>query len=289
MAASCVPRLSVRCSRFLSMSAASRLSNAELLQKRSKLFDQEKARQQALVPRIEKIEVRHVGVPEPGAVLIMNKGLSTPYNCAMHISNWCVRRSILALVDGEIWDMYKPLEKSCDIQFLTFTDENPEDVNQENFQSLTREAHQLIHKDLAFESLEVSPRVAAEIFEENKHKLTAIEEQTSCHPRKLVKLYRCGDFVDVSPGPHIPRTAVCSQYEITAAHLLGTSQPGLRRRFQGISLPLHLKTLFSVWGRLRQRSQKLVMADRNPTESKNQITECKEIGQTEQERSPGLL
>ncbi|XP_051870673.1 39S ribosomal protein L39, mitochondrial [Pristis pectinata] len=346
MGAGCVPPIWARCGRFLSTSAASRLSSTELLQKRSKLFDQEKARQQALVPRIEKIEVKHVGRPEPGAVFIMNKGLSTPYNCAMHISNWCVRRSILALVDGEVWDMYKPLDKSCDIQFLTFTDENPEVVNQaywrscammmgyvletafkdeyavelirapevaviagafcydvildsrlddwkpseENLRSLTQEAHRLIHNDLPFESLEVSPNVAAEIFKENKHKLVAIEEQASLHPKKLVKLYRCGDFVDVSDGPHISRTGVCSQYEITAAHNLSTSRPGLERRFQGISLPLQLKTLFSVWGRLRQRSQKLVTEDRNRTDNKSQAIVCEEIGEreVEQERSPGL-
>ncbi|XP_062906359.1 39S ribosomal protein L39, mitochondrial [Mobula hypostoma] len=342
-----VRRIWARCGRLLSTSAASRLSNAELLQKRSKLFDQEKARQQTLLPRIEKIEVKHVGRPEPGAVFIMNKGLSTPYNCAMHISNWCVKRSILALVDGEVWDMYRPLEKSCDIQFLTFTDENPEAVNQaywrscammmgyvletafkdeyavelirapeipviagafcydvildsrlddwtpsqENLQSLTQEAHRLIHKNLPFELLEVPPKVAREIFEDNKHKLAVIEERASRHPRKLVKLYRCGDFVDVSDGPHISRTGICSQYEITAAHNLDTSQSGLERRFQGLSLPLHLKTFYSVWGRLRQRSQKLVTADRNQTDNRSQATAFEEIGrrETQQERASSLL
>ncbi|XP_067897360.1 39S ribosomal protein L39, mitochondrial [Heterodontus francisci] len=323
MAAHCVRRVLGPCDRFLSTSAHLRLASTELLQKRSELFDQEKARQRVLVPRIEKIEVKHVGMPDPGTVFIMNKGLSTPYNCAMHMSEWFVRRSILALVDGEIWDMYKPLNKSCDIQFLTFKDENPEEVNKaywrscammmgyvletafkdeynvelirapevpvisgafcydvvldgrlddwtpsvENLHSLTKEAHRLIHKDLPFESLEVAPKVAVEMFQENKCKLAAIEEQAALHPNKLVKLYRCGDFVDVSDGPHISRTSVCSQYEITAAHNLNTTQSGLVRRFQGISLPLHLKTLFSVWDRLRQRSQKLITDDKGHAET----------------------
>uniref|UniRef100_UPI00398EAFD6 large ribosomal subunit protein mL39 n=1 Tax=Pristiophorus japonicus TaxID=55135 RepID=UPI00398EAFD6 len=311
------------CGRFLSTSADSCLASTELLQKRSELFDEEKARQRTLVPRIEKIEVKNIGKPTSGAVFIMNKDLSTPYNCAKHISEWCVRRSILALVDGEIWDMYKPFNKSCDIQFLTFKDEDPEEVNKaywrscammmgyiletvfkdeysvelvrapevpvisgafcydvvldgrlddwtpsvENLHSLTKEAHRLIHKDLPFESLEVAPKVAVEMFQENKHKLAAIEEHASLHPNKLVKLYRCGEFVDVSNGPHISRTSVCSQYEITAAHNLNTTQSGLVRRFQGISLPLHLKTLYSVWGRLRQRSQKLVTEHKGHAET----------------------
>lgn len=320
-----VPPLWARCGRFVSTSAVPRVASTQLHQRRSKLFDEEKARQQGLAPRIEKIEVKHVGKPEPGAVFIMNKGLSTPYNCAMHISDWCVRRSILALVDGEVWDMYKPLDKSCEIQFLTFTDENPETVNQaywrscammmgyvletafkdeyavelvrapevpvmtgafcydvildsrldewipsaENLQSLTREAHRLIHRNLPFESLEVGPGVAAEIFKERKHKLATIEEQAALRPRNLVQLYRCGEFVDVSPGPHISRTGVCSQYEITAAHPLTAGPSGLERRFQGISLPVQLKTLYSVWGRLRQRSQKLITVEPSGGE-----TEC---------------
>jgi len=58
------------------------VTNDIVRQKRSELFGQEKARQLALVSRIEKIEVRHVGPPED-CVLLMNKGLSTPFNCAM--------------------------------------------------------------------------------------------------------------------------------------------------------------------------------------------------------------
>ncbi|XP_072441844.1 large ribosomal subunit protein mL39 [Chiloscyllium punctatum] len=318
-----VRRVLAPCARFLSTAADSCLASTELLQKRSQLFDKEKDRQRALIPRIEKIEVKHVGTPDPGTVFIMNKGLSTPYNCAMHMSEWCVKRSILALVDGEVWDMYKPLTKSCDIQFLTFKDENPEEVNKaywrscamimgyvlqtafkeeyivelittpeipvisgafcydvkldgrlddwipsaENLRSLTKQAHVLIHKDLPFELLEVAPKVAMEIFRESKYKLAAIEEQASLNPNKLVKLYRIGDFVDVSNGPHISRTSVCLQYEITAAHNLRTSQSGLVRRFQGISLPIHLKVLFSVWDRLRQRSQKLITKDQGHTET----------------------
>ena len=50
--------------------------------RRNQLFGQEKARQMALVTRVEKIEVQHVGPPE-NCTLLMNKDLSTPFNCAM--------------------------------------------------------------------------------------------------------------------------------------------------------------------------------------------------------------
>lgn len=311
----------VFCRRFASASLASPLSSAEILQMRSELFNKEKSRQQSLYPRIEKIEVKHVGTSDPGALFVMNKGLSTPYNCAMHLSEWYCKRSVLAVVDGETWDMYKPLTKSCEIQFLTFKDANPEEVNQaywrscamllgyvletafkeeyavdlhrivevpviagafcydavldkrldewkpsvENLHSLSKEAHSLIHKDLPFEPLDVDASLALEMFQHCRYKQTAIEKSASQNPNRKVKLYRCGDFVDVSEGPHIPRTSFCFQYEITAAHNLDTNLHGLVRRFQGLSIPIHLQAYHSIWERLRIRSQKLVKEAEQPT------------------------
>lgn len=50
---------------------------------RNELFTKEKERQLSLYPRIEKIEVKYTGKSHPGTVFVMNKALSTPYNCAM--------------------------------------------------------------------------------------------------------------------------------------------------------------------------------------------------------------
>lgn len=50
-------------------------------QMRSELFSLEKRKQEEKVGRIEKIEIRYLGLPND-TTLVMNKGLSTPYNCA---------------------------------------------------------------------------------------------------------------------------------------------------------------------------------------------------------------
>lgn len=65
------------------VSTAPSLSTAEIAQMRNELFTKEKERQLSLYPRIEKIEVKYVGKSHPGTLFIMNKGLSTPYTCAM--------------------------------------------------------------------------------------------------------------------------------------------------------------------------------------------------------------
>ncbi|NXF10926.1 RM39 protein, partial [Smithornis capensis] len=110
----------------------------------------------------------------------------------------------------------------------------------ENFCSLTRGATKLIHQDLPFETLLVEAKVAREMFQHNRYKMEMIERKASQNMEGIVTLHRFGDFVDVTEGPHIPRTSFCFQYEITAAHNLQTDQSELIRRFQGVSLPIHL-------------------------------------------------
>lgn len=56
-------------------------SRSSILGYQNELFDLEKKRQRDAIGRIEKIEVRYLGMPED-TTLVMNKSLSTPYDCA---------------------------------------------------------------------------------------------------------------------------------------------------------------------------------------------------------------
>jgi len=59
----------------------------------------------------------------------MNKGLSTPFNCAMHLQELLMHRSVLALVNGEPYDMHRPLQNDCELEFMHFKDTDPKLVN----------------------------------------------------------------------------------------------------------------------------------------------------------------
>ncbi|XP_026477028.1 39S ribosomal protein L39, mitochondrial-like [Ctenocephalides felis] len=104
------------------------LSSLEAKERRNELFTLEKKRQREDVGRIEKIEVRYLGTPED-VTLVMNKNLSTPFNCAQHLSEVHTQRA-LALIDGHTpWDMHRPLEDTCTLQLLNFTVAEPQMVN----------------------------------------------------------------------------------------------------------------------------------------------------------------
>ena len=56
-------------------------STQEVIEHRNRLFNNEQKRQRENIGRIEKIEVRYLGLPS-NETLFMNKNLSTPFNCA---------------------------------------------------------------------------------------------------------------------------------------------------------------------------------------------------------------
>ncbi|XP_059488265.1 large ribosomal subunit protein mL39 [Neocloeon triangulifer] len=96
--------------------------------KRNGMFNAEQKRQEAKIGRIEKIEVQYKGLPEE-TTLLMNKCLSTPYDCAKHMSETIVGLSALARVNGQLWDMHRPFEGDCELEFLTMKDADPYHAN----------------------------------------------------------------------------------------------------------------------------------------------------------------
>lgn len=126
------------------------LSYEEISRKRNRIFDFEQKKQRENIGRIEKIEVRYLGTPND-ATMVMNKNLSTPYNVAqrkiqrrsrssyvfaellrfiLDISETKCQTTVLALLDNKkLWDMHRPLENSCTVQFLNFRMSEPNDVN----------------------------------------------------------------------------------------------------------------------------------------------------------------
>lgn len=121
--------------RFASAAASLRPLPAEVRSQRNAVFSREQARQRALYPRIEKIEVSMQGPGLDGTLLIMNRGMSTPLSCARHLTEHHVKNSALALVDGEPWPLHQPLTSSCSLTLLTFKDSDPTLINQAYWRS----------------------------------------------------------------------------------------------------------------------------------------------------------
>ncbi|XP_077472661.1 large ribosomal subunit protein mL39 [Stigmatopora argus] len=122
--------------RRLRSTAATAAARVDALSHRNAVFSRELARQRALYPRVEKIEVSMQGPGLDGTLLVMNKGMSTPHSCARHLTEHHVTYSALGLLDGEeAWPLHQPLTRSCSLSLLTFKDHDPTLVNQAYWRS----------------------------------------------------------------------------------------------------------------------------------------------------------
>lgn len=63
------------------------------------LYQEELDRQRAIVARVSKIRVLVDSLPGKGAEMMMNKDISTPYDCARHIHDLVANRSVVAELD----------------------------------------------------------------------------------------------------------------------------------------------------------------------------------------------
>lgn len=103
---------------------------------KSDIFSAEKERQRKLITKINKIEVSVAGPsPKLSAKLMMNKSISTPIDCALHVNESLTKYPALALVNNKPWDMNRPLEEDCELKYLFYTDSDPKLPNQAYWRS----------------------------------------------------------------------------------------------------------------------------------------------------------
>lgn len=74
-----------------------------------------------------------------------------------------------------------------------------------DFEALTRIAKKVAKGKSRFDKLQVSKAEAAAVFEDNPFKLALLDKIPASDP---ITLYRCGDFVDLCRGPHVPHTGI---------------------------------------------------------------------------------
>ncbi|XP_012219502.1 large ribosomal subunit protein mL39 [Linepithema humile] len=107
---------------------AGTLSKAEARKRRSQMFDEQKRKQQSELGRIQKVEVKYKSA-EDEVVMQMNRNISTPYDCAKHISENIAKMSAIALVDDRVWDMHRPFTNDCELEMVTMNSPRVQMVN----------------------------------------------------------------------------------------------------------------------------------------------------------------
>ena len=175
---------------------------------------------------------------------------------ANEISKGLSERVVIAKVDGQLWDLTRPLDKSCRLELLDFESKDGKKVFWHSSAHVLGEAterhfgcrlcvgpptdegffyemameHNVIHDDFVpLETLAKSAIKEKQQFVRLEMSKDALLQMFSYSPYKtyMIKtkiadgakttVYRCGPMIDLCTGPHIPHTGKIKAFSITKA------------------------------------------------------------------------
>jgi len=178
----------------------------------------------------------------------------------------------------ELYDLSRPLEASSKIEFLSFKDElgrkvfwhssahilgavleqefggylcfgppvehgfyydiyiGDERIQPSHFANLEKKIQELIKEDSPFQRIILSKEEALKMFQHNPFKVQHIKRKVA--DGALLSAYRCGPFVDLCHGPHIPSMSIIKAFKllkVSQAYWLGDKNNVSLQRVYGIS------------------------------------------------------
>lgn len=181
---------------------------------------------------------------------------------------------------GQLYDLTRPLEGSCRLEFLNFNDLRGQDtfwhssshmlgaaleanygglltigpaltdgfyydmflgstrLSEVDFPAIEKSVEELKQMSEPFLRMVLSREDALDLFEDNPFKVDLISRKVA--PGSTTTAYRCGPFIDLCRGPHLPSTSRVKAFSITknsSAYWLGKAENDSLQRIYGISFP----------------------------------------------------
>uniref|UniRef100_A0A803VSL4 threonine--tRNA ligase n=1 Tax=Ficedula albicollis TaxID=59894 RepID=A0A803VSL4_FICAL len=190
---------------------------------------------------------------------------TTPYELAVGISQVLASNAVIAKVNGELWDLDRPLEGDCTLELLTFDNEEAKAVYWHSSAHILGEAMEGyfggclcygppiengFHYDMYIEDRSVSSTEFPLL--ENRCKNIIKEKQAferlevkkeillDMFKHSLCFAYRCGPLIDLCRGPHVRHTGKIKALKIiksSSTYWEGKSDMETLQRIYGISFP----------------------------------------------------
>ncbi|VDO87223.1 unnamed protein product [Heligmosomoides polygyrus] len=231
---------------------------------------------------IEKVLVTYLDKDGTRKDYLMNKNLSTPYDCAKHVNMLLARRSALAIIsysdqDVRLECMNEAFRDKCQLELVDFqTEQHAQTVNQAYWRSCSVVLAAALTKGLrdnitiakfhskvpdSYFAVDING-LQSELSQDDLKDLTlflrsdfinkAVPFETVTLPSELaaeygfdssVRLCRFGDFVTAVDGPVISRSDQIGRFNIVKALTKDNFT-----RVGGVSLPSTLKCSSYSWG-----------------------------------------
>eukprot|EP00375_Theileria_parva_P003792 XP_766478.1 threonyl-tRNA synthetase [Theileria parva strain Muguga] len=281
-------------------------TNPKFIKDRLELFNTLYQKQQQKLKERENLDISLVLVTDDGEVSLSGKSfLTTPYNVLYALDKKRAKKAVVAKVLYEnklsesfadvdednsenstsewvLWDMHRPFEDSCKVEFLDFNSEQGQhvywhssahilgsaletcfggfltigpalssgfyydvylgnnSVKPEDVKPLLSHVEALTNLNSPFERLVCTKEEALELMKYNPFKVQLIKNKVPDGENTVC--YRCGDFVDLCRGPHIPTTSMvrANSFDVTkisSSYWLSNAKSDTLQRVYGISFP----------------------------------------------------
>ncbi|OCK86610.1 threonyl-tRNA synthetase [Cenococcum geophilum 1.58] len=244
-------------------SAAVASNGPDFVQHRLSLFDRLLAEQKKISASKPREEIR-IRLPQDRFVA-GNAWETTPASIARTISKSLYEQTIIAEVDGELWDLDRKkvfwhsaahvLGEAAETRFSCLLCNGPptEDppgfyydmvipdgkmVQSEDQEAVEKLASTIIKEKQPFERLEMTKTDILEMFKYSKFKVHFINERVPDGSTSTV--YRCGSLIDFCRGPHVRHTGITKAFSVlrnSSAYWLGDSNNESVQRIAGIAFP----------------------------------------------------
>uniref|UniRef100_A0A7M4EQ77 threonine--tRNA ligase n=1 Tax=Crocodylus porosus TaxID=8502 RepID=A0A7M4EQ77_CROPO len=180
---------------------------------------------------------------------------TTPYQIGAGISQGLAENAVIAKVNGELWDMDRPLEGDCTLDLLTFDNEEAQAVYWHSSAHILGEAMESyyggclcygppiengFYYDMYIEDRGVSSTEFPSL--ENRCKNIMKEKQPfeRLKVSKEILLDMCGPLIDLCRGPHVRHTGKIKALKIfknSSTYWEGKADMETLQRIYGISFP----------------------------------------------------
>lgn len=202
---------------------------------------------------------------------------STGRQVAESIGMRLAQAALAIVVDGEVRDLSRPIEKDAKIRILTWKDKEGKDVFRHSTAHIFAHAIKKLYPNAKptigppvdegfyydFDDLQITPSDFQKIeeamreivnadhpFERHDWKLDDVKKLNNPFKLELAKdfdkhgwkltAYKDGDFIDLCEGPHVPRTGIIKAFKlnkIASAYWRGDAKNKQLTRVYGISFP----------------------------------------------------
>uniref|UniRef100_A0A8C7G0Z9 threonine--tRNA ligase n=1 Tax=Oncorhynchus kisutch TaxID=8019 RepID=A0A8C7G0Z9_ONCKI len=244
------------------------------ISERMQLYEELKKESDALLAR-RAADSQPITVELPDGRRVEGQAwVTTPYQLACGISQGLADNAVISQVNGDLWDLDRPLEKSCSLEILRFDNDDAQavywhssahilgeamerfyggclcygppiengfyydmGVSSTEFEYLEALCKSVVKEKQPFERLEVSKETLLKMFKYNKFKCRILNEKVTT---PTTTVYRCGPLIDLCRGPHVRHTGKIKAlkiYKNSSTYWEGRSDMETLQRIYGISFP----------------------------------------------------